>query len=91
MKQQRVNQHKNNLLGRNIRRLRIQKDLRNKDILAKLQLEGVDIARSTYSKVELGINNPSVDLLIALTHILDCDFNAFFEEVEENDNANSVG
>lgn len=91
MKQQRVNQHKNNLLGRNIRRLRIQKDLRNKDILAKLQLEGVDIARSTYSKVELGINNPSVDLLIALTHILDCDFNAFFEEVEENNNANSVG
>ena len=33
----------------------------------------------TFSKVENGYNNPSVDLLIALTDIFDCDFNAFFE------------
>ena len=31
------------------------------------------------SKVENGYNNPSVDLLIALTDILECDFNSFFE------------
>jgi hypothetical protein len=30
--------------------------------------------------MELGINNPTVDVLIALTEILDCDFNAFFEQ-----------
>lgn len=75
---ERVNQRTNHLLGTNIRKLRIQKGLRNKDIVAQLQLRGVEISTGTYSKVEMGLNNPSVDLLIALTDILECDFNAFF-------------
>ena len=62
----RVNQRENHLLGENIKRLRIEHNLRNCDVLAQLQLRGVDIARSTYSKIELGVNNPTVDLLIAL-------------------------
>lgn len=77
---ERVNQRTNHLLGTNIRKLRIQKGLRNRDIVAQLQLRGVEISTGTYSKVEMGLNNPSVDLLIALTNILGCDFNAFFEE-----------
>ena len=56
----------------------MEKGLRNKDIVVQLQLRGVEISTGTYSKVEMGLNNPSVDLLIALTDILDCDFNAFF-------------
>lgn len=77
---ERVNQRTNHLLGTNIRKLRIQKGLRNRDIVAQLQLRGVEISTGTYSKVEMGLNNPSVDLLIALTDILECDFNAFFEK-----------
>lgn len=46
--------------------------------MAKLQLEGVPITTGTFCKVENGSNNPSVDLLFALTSILQCDFNAFF-------------
>lgn len=76
---ERVNQRTNHLLGTNIKKLRIQKGLRNRDIVAQLQLRGVEISTGTYSKVEMGLNNPSVDLLIALTDILGCDFNAFFE------------
>ena len=76
----RVNQRTNHLLGENIRRLRLAKNIRNKDIVAQLQLRGVEISTGTYSKVEMGINNPSVDLLIELTNILDCDFNAFFKQ-----------
>jgi len=76
----RVNQRTNHLLGENIRRLRLAKNIRNKDIVAQLQLRGVEISTGTYSKVEMGINNPSVDLLIELTDILDCDFNAFFKQ-----------
>lgn len=75
---ERVNQRTNHLLGKNIKRLRIEKGLRNKDIVVQLQLRGVEISTGTYSKVEMGLNNPSVDLLIALTEIFDCDFNAFF-------------
>jgi len=76
----RVNQRTNHLLGENIRRLRLAKNIRNKDIVAQLQLRGVEISTGTYSKVEMGLNNPSVDLLIELTDILDCDFNAFFKQ-----------
>lgn len=76
----RVNQRTNHLLGTNIKRLRLENNLRNKDIVAQLQLRGVEITTGTYSKVEMGLNNPSVDLLIALTDILHCDFNAFFEK-----------
>lgn len=77
---ERINQRTNNLVGTNIRKLRIDRKLRNVDIVAKLQLHGVEITTSTYSKVENGTNNPSVDLLIALTDILRCDYNAFFEQ-----------
>lgn len=76
----RVNQHTNHLLGTNIKKLRLKNKLRNKDIVTQLQLRGVKISTGTYSKVEMGLNNPSVNLLIALTDIFSCDFNAFFQE-----------
>ena len=72
-------QRTNHLLGTNIRKLRIENNLRNKDVVAQLQLRNVEISTGTYSKVELGFNNPSVDMLIALTDIFHCDFNAFFQ------------
>ena len=77
---ERVNQRTNHLLGTNIRKLRIERNLRNKDVVAQLQLRNVEISTGTYSKVELGFNNPSVDMLIALTDIFHCDFNAFFQQ-----------
>jgi len=76
----RINQRNNHLLGNNIKRLRIEHGLRNRDIIAKLQTQGVDISASTYSKVEMGLNNPSVDLLIALVDIYKCDYNEFFKQ-----------
>lgn len=81
---ERVNQRTNHLLGKNIKRLRIQNKLRNKEVVAQLQLKGVEISTGTYSKVEMGLNNPSVDLLIALTEIFGCDFNAFFTVKQDN-------
>ena len=76
----RVNQRTNHLLGTNIRRLREDNKLRNIDVITQLQLRGIGISSSTYAKVEMGLNNPSVDMLIALTDILKCDFNAFFKQ-----------
>jgi len=75
----RVNQRTNHLLGQNIKRLRLEKGLRNKDIVAQLGTRGVEISTGTYSKIEMGLNNPSVDMLIALTEIFRCDFNEFFK------------
>lgn len=79
----RVNQRENHLLGENIKRLRIEHNLRNCDVLAQLQLRGVDIARSTYSKIEMGLNNPTVDLLIALADFYQVSFDEFFKKVED--------
>ena len=78
---ERVNQRENHLLGQNIKRLRLEKNLRNKDIVAQLQVRGVEITTGTYSKVEMGLNNPSVNLLIALTDIFHCDYNEFFKKI----------
>lgn len=50
---ERVNQRTNHLLGKNIKRLRIQNELRNKEVVAQLQLKGVEISTGTYSKVEM--------------------------------------
>lgn len=79
----RVNQRENHLLGENIKRLRLEHNLRNCDVLAQLQLRGVDIARSTYSKIELGVNNPTVDLLIALADFYQVSFDEFFKKSED--------
>ena len=79
---ERINQRTNHLLGTNIKRLRIENNLRNKDVVTQLQLRNVEISTGTYSKVEMGLNNPSVDMLIALTDIFHCDFNAFFQIIK---------
>ena len=79
----RVNQRENHLLGENIKRLRLEHNLRNCDVLAQLQLRGVDIARSTYSKIEMGLNNPTVDLLIALADFYQGSFDEFFKTIED--------
>ena len=79
----RVNQRENHLLGENIKRLRLEHNLRNCDVLAQLQLRGVDIARSTYSQIEMGLNNPTVDLLIALADFYQVSFDEFFKKLED--------
>ena len=79
----RVNQRENHLLGENIKRLRIEHNQRNCDVLAQLQLRGDDIARSSYSKIEMGLNNPTVDLLIALADFYQVSFDEFFKKLED--------
>lgn len=81
---ERINQHKNPLVGSNIKRLRIEKKMKAIDIVARLQLMNIDVTSGIFSKVENGRNNPSVDMLIGLTHIFECDFNEFFKEQTDN-------
>ena len=76
---ERINQYRNPLVGANIKRLRKERKMKAVEVIAKLQLDGVSITTGTFSKVENGYNNPSVDLLIALTKIFGCDFNDFFK------------
>lgn len=75
---ERINQHKNPLVGKNIKRLRFENNMKSTEVIILLQLRGIAISVGTYSKIENGRNNPTVDLLIALTDIFSCDFNSFF-------------
>ena len=77
---ERINQHKNPIVGSNIRRLRKERKMKATDVITKLQLEDVYVTTGIFSKVENGYNNPSVDMLIALTKIFSCDYNEFFKQ-----------
>lgn len=76
---ERVNQHTNPIIGTNIKRLRKERGLKAVEVIAKLQLLDINVNTGIFSKVEKGRNNPTVDMLIALTTIFQCDFNEFFK------------
>lgn len=76
---ERINQHTNPIVGSNIRRLRKERGLKATEVIAKLQVKDVNVTTGIFSKVENGWNNPTVDMLIALTEIFECDFNEFFK------------
>lgn len=82
-KLEKINQSQNPIIGKNIERLRREHNLRNMDVVTRLQLKGIGVSTSTLSKIERGYSNPTVRMLIALTDIFQCDFNAFFQEVQE--------
>ena len=77
---ERLNQRQNHILGKNIKRLRVERGLRNSDVVCQLQLRGIGISSSTYSKVESGKNNPTVDMIMALAQIYQCEYEEFFRE-----------
>lgn len=81
-KTERGKQGSSPIIGHNIRRLQEQKHLRNMDLVAKLQLEGILISTSTLSKIEQGACNPSTEQLVALREILGCEYSNSFIPAE---------
>lgn len=77
---ERINQHLNPIVGSNIKRLRTERNMKATEVIAKLQLKDIKVTTGIFSKVENGLNNPTVDMLIALTDIFKCDFNEFFKQ-----------
>ncbi len=68
-------------IGGNIRKLRRQSHLTQEQVVAKLQLKGIEISRSSYSQIECGTYNIRVSELIELAALFQCDFNAFFNNL----------
>ena len=75
---ERINQHEYPIIGTNIRRLRKERSMKATEVIAKLQLEDINVNTGTFSKIENGRNNPTVHMLIALAKIFNCDYNEFF-------------
>lgn len=57
-----------------------QRRLRNRDVICKLQLQGIEIYFGTYSKLEAGKFNSTVDMIMALTQVFQCGYEELFRE-----------
>ena len=65
-------------IGHNIQRLRKRASLTQDQVIAKLQLMGLNISKSTYAKLETNRMNIRVSELVALREIFHVEFNDFF-------------
>lgn len=80
-KESRVIQVNDISIGENIKKLRMEKGLKQTDVIARLQLLGVEISVYSYSKIETGKQNPTVSLLVGLTEVFGGDFNEMFKRL----------
>lgn len=65
-------------IGSNIAQLRKAMHIKQTDMVAKLQVCGVDISIYSYNRIEKGTQNPSVSFLVSCCRILNCDMNTIF-------------
>lgn len=65
-------------LGRNIQRVRLKKNMTQGDIVAKMQLRGSIMSRSTLANIETGRINIKASDLKLLKSILDVNYEEFF-------------
>ncbi|MCI8762125.1 MAG: helix-turn-helix transcriptional regulator [Oscillospiraceae bacterium] len=68
-------------IGHNISALRRAAKLTQDQTVARLQVMGIEISKSTYAKIETNRMNIKVSELVALSRVFDVDFNAFFEDL----------
>lgn len=68
-------------IGGNIQKARRNCGLTQDATVARLQLMGLEMTRSTYAKIETNRINIRVRELVALAEIFGVDFNFFFEEL----------
>lgn len=75
----RIIQVNNINIGKNIAKMRKAMNIKQIDMVAKLQTNGVDISIYSYNRIEKGTQNPTVLFLYACCHILNCDMNTLFD------------
>ncbi len=73
----RQNKDKYNI-GSNIRKFRIENNLTQEQTVAKMQVLGIEISRSSYAQLECGLYNIKVQELLALAEIFHIPVASFF-------------
>lgn len=68
-------------LGHNIRRIRMNCKLTQEQTVAKLQVLGSPLSRSTFSLIEMGRGNIFVSDLVALQMVFKVDYAEFFRDI----------
>lgn len=67
-------------IGRNIRNIRVRKNMTQLELVTKMQLMGSSMSRSTLANIETGRRNVKASDLKALKIILDVAYEEFFED-----------
>lgn len=70
-------------IGGNIQKIRYSRKLTQDQVIAKMNLMGIQISKSTYAKLETNRMNIKVSELVVMKEIFECEFNDFFEELNE--------
>lgn len=68
-------------LGRNIQQIRQMRGLTQEQTVAKLQVLGSPLSRSTFSLIEMGRGNIFASDLVALQMIFKVDYQEFFRDI----------
>lgn len=75
----RIIQVNNVNIGSHIAQIRKDMHIKQTDMVARLQTNGIDISIYSYNRIEKGTQNPTVVFLYACCHILNCDMNQIFD------------
>ena len=70
-------------IGHQISALRNNAELTQDQTVAKMQVMGLEISKSTYAKIETNRMNLKVSELVALRRIFGCSYNDFFSKLDE--------
>ena len=70
MQEQKIKQDSVIFIGRNIREIRKSKNIKQVDMVKKLQLMGIDITRESLVKIERGIQHIYASQLKAIKEVL---------------------
>ena len=68
-----------NIVGKNIERLRKERNIKQKDFIEQLQSMGCDINRSSYSKLEGQVRSATDKEIYYIAKILKVDMEALFD------------
>lgn len=68
-----------NIIGSNIRRIRLEKGIGQTELVKQLQLMNIDIARETLVKIESGKQHIKLEQLKSIKELLDVDYIELFD------------
>ena len=68
-------------IGGNIQKMRYHSKLTQDQVIARLNLMGIPISKSTYAKLETNRMNIKVSELLALAQIFHCNVSDFFQNL----------
>ena len=71
-----------NLIGKNIEALRLERGIKQKDFIARLQIAGLDINPTSYSKLEGQIRAATDKEVLIISRTLNVPMEKLFEENE---------